>query len=162
MDAPKQPKKPKSPARHAYDFLSGFPLATALLLLLGLLTWFATLEQIDKGLYPTLNKYFHWKSIGLLPEINGKLLPLPLPGGYWVSALLVLNMTLGGIVRIRKGWRQAGNIISHFGIIFMLLGGGRAPAGRWRAAGRNCRCGRSAGGWQDAGGTRRRASTRWG
>lgn len=126
MDASKPPKKPTSPVRLAYDFLSGFPLATVLLLLLGVLTWFATLEQIDKGLYPTLNKYFHWKSIGLLPEINGKLLPFPLPGGYWVSALLVVNMTLGGIVRIRKGWRQVGNLISHFGIIFMLVGGGVA------------------------------------
>ena len=32
----------------AFDILSGFGLATILLLLLGLLTWFATLEQIDK------------------------------------------------------------------------------------------------------------------
>ena len=126
MDAPQKPKTPKSPARAAYDFLSGFALATVLLLLLGVLTWFATLEQIDRGLYPTLNKYFHWKSIGLLPEINGKVIPLPLPGGYWVSALLLVNMTLGGIVRIRKGWRQCGNLIAHFGIVFMLLGGGVA------------------------------------
>ncbi len=109
-----------------YDFLSGFKLATALLLLLGLLTWLATLEQIDNGLHQTLNKYFHWQAFWLLPEINGKTVPLPLPGGYWVSALLLVNMTLGGIVRIRKGWKQAGNLIAHFGIIFMLLGGGVA------------------------------------
>jgi len=126
MDAPQNTRKPKPPWRVAYDFLSGFPLATALLIILGLLTWFATLEQIDKGLYPTLNKYFHWQSPWLLPEINGKLVPLPLPGGYWVCALLLVNMTLGGIVRIRKGWRQSGNLIAHFGIIFMLLGGGVA------------------------------------
>ena len=43
--------------------LSGFGLATITLLLLGLLTWFATLEQVDNGLYPTLNKYFDWKSV---------------------------------------------------------------------------------------------------
>lgn len=126
MDDSPAPFRPKSLLRQTYDFLSGFKLATALLLLLGLLTWFATLEQIDKGLYPTLNKYFHWQSFGLIPEINGKMVPLPLPGGYWVSALLLLNMTLGGIIRIRKGWRQVGNLISHFGIIFMLLGGGVA------------------------------------
>jgi hypothetical protein len=120
----------KSPFRKAYDFLSGFHLATATLLLLFVLTWLATLEQIDNGLYPTLNKYFSWKSWYLVPdmvpEINGKKLPLFLPGGYYVCAVLLLNMILGGIIRIRKGPKQIGNIISHFGIVFMLLGGGVA------------------------------------
>jgi len=126
MDDSPAPSKPISRLRQAYDFLSGFKLATALLLVLCLLTWLATLEQIDKGLYPTLNKYFHWQALWLIPEVNGKIVPLVLPGGYWVSALLLVNMTLGGIVRIRKGWRQAGNLIAHFGIVFMLLGGGVA------------------------------------
>lgn len=121
-----QLKPSRSIAGKTFDVLSGFGLATILLLLLGLLTWFATLEQIDKGLYPTLNKYFHWKSVFLLPEIKGKIVPLPLLGGYWAGALLLLNLTLGGIIRIRKGWKHAGNLISHFGIIFMLVAGGVA------------------------------------
>lgn len=120
------PKPSRSIAGKSFDVLSGFGLATILLLLLGLLTWFATLEQIDKGLYPTLNKYFHWKSVFLLPEIKGKIVPLPLLGGYWAGALLLLNLTLGGVIRIRKGWKHAGNLISHFGIIFMLVAGGVA------------------------------------
>ena len=120
----------KSPLRKIYDFLSGFHLATATLLLLFVLTWLATLEQVDNGLYPTLNKYFSWKAPYLIPdmvpEINGKKLPVILPGGYYVCAVLLLNMILGGIVRIRKGPEQIGNLISHFGIVFMLLGGGVA------------------------------------
>lgn len=123
-------KKEKSFFRKTYDFLAGFHLATVTFLLLLLLTWLATLEQIDNGLYPTLNKYFSWKSPWLIPdmtpEINGKKLPFILPGGYYVCAVLLVNMILGGIVRIRKGWKQAGNLISHFGIVFMLLGGGVA------------------------------------
>lgn len=119
-------KHEKSALRKIYDFLSGFKLATALLLLLLLLTWLATLEQIDQGLYPTLNKYFSWKTPWFTPEINGKTVPVVLPGGYYVSALLLVNMILGGIVRIRKGPKQIGNLISHFGIVFMLLGGGVA------------------------------------
>ncbi|MDE0835810.1 MAG: cytochrome c biogenesis protein ResB [Akkermansiaceae bacterium] len=124
------PATGKSLFRKVYDFLSGFHLATVTLLLLLLLTWLATLEQIDHGLYPTLNKYFSWKSWYLIPdmvpEINGKKLPIFLPGGYYVCALLLVNMILGGIIRIRKGPKQIGNLISHFGIIFMLLGGGVA------------------------------------
>ncbi len=120
------PAKSRSAIRIAYDFLSGFHVATATLLLLLVLTWLATLEQIDSGLYPTLTKYFSWKSPWLIPELNGKKVPIILPGGYYVSALLLVNMILGGIIRIRKGWRQVGNLISHFGIVFMLLGGGVA------------------------------------
>lgn len=126
---PTQPgdgKETKAWYRKVYDILSGFHLATATLLLLLVLTWLATLEQIDSGLYPTLNKYFSWKALFLIPEINGKIVPIILPGGYWVSAVLLLNMILGGIIRIRKGWRQVGNLIAHFGIIFMLIGGGVA------------------------------------
>lgn len=117
----------KSLLRVIYDFLSGFKLATALLLLLLLLTWLATLEQIDEGLHLTLNKYFSWKSFYLIPKINGHdIWWLILPGGYYVCAVLLVNMILGGVVRIRKGPKQIGNLISHFGIIFMLLGGGVA------------------------------------
>ncbi len=123
---PISPKPARSIPGRVFDVLSGFGLATILLLILGLLTWFATLEQIDTGLYPTLNKYFHWKSVFLLPEIKGKMVPLPLPGGYWVGALLLVNLTLGGVIRIRKGWKHAGNLISHIGIIFMLVAGGVA------------------------------------
>ena len=121
-------KPPKTVFWKIYDVLAGFHLATITFLLLFLLTWLATLEQIDFGLYPTLNKYFSWKTPWLIPdmtpEINGKKLPFILPGGYYVCAVLLVNMILGGIVRIRKGWKQAGNLISHFGIVFMLIGGG--------------------------------------
>jgi hypothetical protein len=119
-------KPARSIARRIFDVLSGFGLATILLILLGLLTWFATLEQVEHGLYPTLNKYFDWKSFFLLPEIKGKTVPLPLPGGYWVGVVLLVNLTLGGVIRIRKGWKHAGNLIAHFGIIFMLVAGGVA------------------------------------
>ncbi len=122
--SPERAKTQPSIGKKIFDFLSGFHLATALLLILGLLTWLATLEQIDQGLYATLNKYFNWKSVIIVPEIKGKMVPLPLLSGYWVGAILLVNLILGGVIRIRKGWKHAGNLISHFGIIFMLIAGG--------------------------------------
>ncbi len=122
----KPPRAPRSIGVILFDFFSGFGLATVTLLLLGVLTWFATLEQIDNGLYPTLNKYFDWRSVVLLPEIKGKIVPLPLPGGYWVGVVLLINLILGGVIRIRKGAAHIGNLISHLGIILMLIGGGVA------------------------------------
>lgn len=123
---PSTPRAARSIPGRVFDFLSGFGLATVLLLLLGVLTWFATLEQIDNGLYPTLNKYFDWRSVVILPELNGKMVPLPLPGGYWTGVVLLINLTLGGVIRIRKGWKHVGNLIAHLGIIFMLVAGGVA------------------------------------
>lgn len=139
-----EPKhNPSSIGQRLFDWLSGFGLATCLLLLMGLLTWLATLEQIYSGLHATLLKYFHWQAWYLIPEINGKIvgiplgdwtipnteldaIPLILPGGYWVGALLLVNLTLGGVVRARKGWKHAGNLIAHAGIILMLIAGGVA------------------------------------
>ncbi|MES2475040.1 MAG: cytochrome c biogenesis protein ResB [Verrucomicrobiota bacterium] len=128
-ETPPSAKAPRSLPGKVFDVLSGFGLATILLLLLALLTLFATLEQVDFGLYPTLNKYFatDWRHIFVLPElyVNGKYLPIPpVPGGYWLCALLLVNMILGGIIRIKKGWNHVGNLISHFGIVLMLVGGG--------------------------------------
>jgi hypothetical protein len=43
-----------------------------------------------------------------------------------VGVVLLINLTLGGVIRIRKGWKHVGNLIAHFGIIFMLVAGGVA------------------------------------
>jgi hypothetical protein len=124
---------PSLPVR-IFQVLSGFGLATSLLVILMILTWLATLEQVQHGLHMTLEKYFHYSkpwvfpdAAVLFPNLAGqdKYLP-PLPGGYWVCALLVVNLTLGGIIRIRKGWKTIGVLLAHFGIIFMIVAGGVA------------------------------------
>lgn len=124
-------KRPKSFGVWLWDLLSGFGLATCLLLMLALLTWLATMEQVEHGLYPTLRKYFDWRAwyikpdwpMEWLPEINGNKLTLPLPGGYWVCVVLFVNLVLGGIVRARKGWKKAGALVSHCGILLLLAAG---------------------------------------
>ena len=109
----------------ALNFLASLKLASVLLLLLMVLTFFGTLEQVDYGLHATIQKYFTWKNFIVIPDIriNGKLLPIPLPGAYWVSALMFVNMLLGGVIRMKQNWKKAGIIVSHFGILFLLLGG---------------------------------------
>lgn len=118
------PRPPRPPlAKRLLGFLSGFGLATALLLILGLLTWFATLEQIEGGLHATLAKYFDWRAWVVIPKINGETIPIPLPGGYWTCVLLFVNLALGGVLRMRKGVRQIGVLIAHAGILFLLVAG---------------------------------------
>lgn len=113
-----------------FHLLAGFPLAVILMLILLLQTWLATLEQVDYGLHATLRKYFDpsaWYILGelRLPEFMGsKALTIPMLGGYWVLGLFFVNLLLGGIVRARKGWSKAGVLISHSGILLMILSAG--------------------------------------
>jgi hypothetical protein len=113
-----------------WKFFSGFGLATVLLVLLGVQTWLATLEMVEAGLLATLHKYFHWTSWYVLAKMpvfgTDVKLVIPMPGGYWVCALLMVNMFLGGLIRARKGWKTVGVLMSHFAIIFMIAAGGVA------------------------------------
>ena len=110
-------------------FFSGFGLAVTCLLLLLILTWLSTLEQPAKGLYEVQKRYYDAEAwyvvpeLDWLPKINGKPVSLPLPGAYLVSAVLFVNLFLGGILRIRKGWKNIGVIISHFSMISLLIAG---------------------------------------
>lgn len=116
-------KKGRSVWSRAFRILAGFELATICLLLLFAATFFGTIEQTHVGLYQTLQKYFDMEAIFIIPELNGKIVPLPLPGTFWVCAVLCVNMTLGGLVRIRKGWKTVGVIIAHFSMIFLMVAG---------------------------------------
>jgi hypothetical protein len=107
----------KSVLKGILDFFSSLGLSCTLLILLALLTYLGTIDQVDNGLFDAQKKYFEslivWKAIG----------PFPLPGAYLVMIVLFVNLVLGGIVRIRKGWATAGVIIGHVGILMMLGAG---------------------------------------
>jgi len=45
------------------------------------------------------------------------------PGGITVMGLLAINLLVGGILRLRMGWRVAGVLITHLAVVFMLVAG---------------------------------------
>ena len=100
-------------------FFSSLGLSASLLLLLALLTYLGTLDQVDNGLFEAQRKYFEsiWVKQPLGP------IWIPLPGAYLVMVLLFVNLVVGGMVRIRKGWATAGVIVTHVGILLMLVAG---------------------------------------
>ena len=120
----KKGRKQRSIGWWVFRVLAGYELAILCLFLLFAATFFGTLEQTQVGLYQTLRKYFDMEALFIIPRLNGKIIPFPLPGTFWVCSVLFINMTLGGLIRARKGWKTAGVLISHFGILFMLLAGG--------------------------------------
>ena len=98
---------------------SSLGLSCALLMILGLLTWLGTLEQVNTGLHEVQKKYF--ESFFLVHRTEWFVIPLP--GANLVLCLLCLNLIVGGLVRIRKGWATAGIMVAHVGIVFMLTAG---------------------------------------
>jgi hypothetical protein len=67
-------------------------------------------------------KYFSPSTFFIRPLYNGYNLPLFLPNAYWVGMLFFLNLLLGTIFRARWRWATAGILISHGGILFLLVG----------------------------------------
>ena len=107
-------------ARSILQILASYGFAIVLLALLFLLTLLGTLEQVDHGLYEAQKKYF--ESFFLVYELYDAI-PIPLPGGYLVMALLFVYMLFGAILRAPKSWTRPGMLIAHAGILIMLLGG---------------------------------------
>ena len=121
---PPRPKAGRGPLGLAVAFLASYGFACVLLLLLCLLVFLGTLEQVDHGLFEVQKRYFnspflvHWLELGA-----GLSLPIPLPGVHLLLALLSVNLLLGGLVRIQKSSRTLGIIVAHLGIALLLLGG---------------------------------------
>lgn len=101
------------------DVFSSLWLSALLLSLLALLTWLGTLEQVDHGLYEVQKKYF--ESFFLFHEVGP--ISIPLPGANLVMWLLLVNIVIGGIVRMRKTKATIGVLITHLGIILLLVAG---------------------------------------
>jgi hypothetical protein len=115
--------KPKSLPGQLFAFLSSYGLAITVLTFLLLITFLGTLSQKDIGLLDSQRKYFDsWWLIHDL-DLGGTLIPVPLPGGGLLMVILFFNMLCGAVIRIRKGWRTIGVLISHLAIMFMLAAG---------------------------------------
>ncbi|QDV07128.1 Cytochrome c biogenesis protein Ccs1 [Planctomycetes bacterium Poly30] len=112
-------KKPTTLPGKLFAALGSFWLAIALLVNLFLLTWLGTLEQVEKGIHAVQGEYFEsWLVLAKAGPIK-----LLLPGGYVTMGLFVVNLFVGGLVRIRKTKATIGIIIAHVGIALMMAGG---------------------------------------
>lgn len=112
-------KRARSLGGRIGSVLGSMRLAFVLLLLLGLLTFLGTLEQVEYGLYDVQKKYF--ESYALVHWAGP--VPIPLPGANLVLSLLGINLFVGGVLRLRRSWATAGILVTHVGIAFLLLSG---------------------------------------
>ncbi|MFO1078066.1 MAG: cytochrome c biogenesis protein ResB [Planctomycetota bacterium] len=117
---PARMRKPSGPVALAAAALGSMKLTVVLIVLLALLTWLGTLAQVDDGIYYVQRDYFEswivWPRLGPVS--------FPLPGAVPVLGLLFVNLIVGGIARMRWSLRNAGILITHFGIALLLAAGG--------------------------------------
>lgn len=100
--------------------LGSYSLSVVLLLALLLLVLFGTLEQTRIGLYEAQQKYF--ESFFLTHRLFGAI-PIPLPGGYLLLALVFASMLTGAIIGAPKRMTRPGLLIAHGGILLLILAG---------------------------------------
>jgi len=91
-------------------------LTVVCLLLLTVLVVWGTVYQADHGLYQAQQKFFHsWFFL-----VFGF---IPFPGTVLVMFVLFFNLVNSLFFRLRFRWSNIGNIITHMGIIVLLVGG---------------------------------------
>ncbi len=103
------------------DLFNSLKLTVTLLALSILLVFAATLDQVNIGIWGVQQKYFH--SLFVLWTIPGTHIPLPVfPGGYLLGGLLLINLTTAFVFRFKLQAKKIGVILSHLGLILLLLG----------------------------------------
>jgi hypothetical protein len=105
----------------ALKFISSLRLTVALLSLSLVLVFVGTIAQVEYGLWDTQVRFFrsffiYWKPTG------GEFGIPVLPGGYLLGWALLVNLLAAHYVRFKFAWSRLGIFMTHFGLIFLLLG----------------------------------------
>jgi cytochrome c biogenesis factor len=102
-----------------FDVLSSMRFGVFCLSLFFVIVLLGTFAQIEHGIFYTQSQYFH--SWFLLVPFGSVRLPV-FPGGALVGMLLVINLILGSVFRIKWSWKKCGLLLVHVGMIVLLLG----------------------------------------
>ncbi|HEV2692763.1 MAG TPA: cytochrome c biogenesis protein ResB [Verrucomicrobiae bacterium] len=96
-------------------------LTVTLLAFAIVLVFIGTLAQVDEGLYGAQARYFRqWFIFGI--DLFGKKIPLPLPGGYLIGTLMLINLLAAHIYRFQLSVKKIGIQLAHSGVILLLVG----------------------------------------
>lgn len=108
--------------------LASVRLTLVLLSLSMILIFVATLEQVRIGIRGAQAEFFEsMYGIWYYPDQfwGGKFfsfLPIPIPGGYLLGGLLIVNLVAAFIVRFQWNSKKIGIQLIHLGIILLLVG----------------------------------------
>ena len=109
------------------NLFSSLRLTVILLSLSLLLVFFGTIDQVEFGIWETQKRYF--ESFFVVWEFpnHSELfkflywLKIPLPGGYLLGILLLINLLAAHALRFKLKWKKSGLFLIHFGLIMLLV-----------------------------------------
>lgn len=102
-------------------FFCSLELTIACLFLGLLLIFIGTLAQVHMGIHQVQAQIFHsWLAWWSAPDGTWRV-PV-LPGGFLIGGVLLVNLIAAFIYRFELSWQKCGLLVSHFGLIVLLLG----------------------------------------
>ncbi len=107
--------------RPSLQRLASLRLTVVLIVLSIALVLVATLDQVNVGLLVVQQKYL--RTFFVYGRLPGTSIVVPVfPGGYLVGGLLLLNLIAAHVSRFRSGWKNAGLLLTHSGLILLIVG----------------------------------------
>jgi ABC-type transport system involved in cytochrome c biogenesis permease subunit len=108
------------------DTLASLKLTVLLLILSMILILLGTLEQVHWGIWHVQKVYFSsW--VCFYPMDPTAVLRIPLPAGFTLGALLIINLAFAHVRHFKATAAKVGNLMIHAGLL-LLLGGGFVTA----------------------------------
>ena len=112
----------------AIKLLTSLRLTVILLSFSMALVFFGTLDQVNTGIHVTQKRYFEslfvfWQYPDTLPfgDFLGGWFGIPMPGGYTIGILLLINLIAAHIQRFQWTLKKVGIQIVHAGLILLLF-----------------------------------------
>lgn len=115
--------------RSIFLFFSSIRLTVVLLALSIVLVFFGTLDQVHFGIHETQKRYFEsliaiWQYPLEWPAGQQlRWLHLPMPGGYLLGGLLLINLICAHFRYYRPGWKRIGIALTHAGLLLLIISG---------------------------------------
>jgi hypothetical protein len=124
------------PIKQLFKPLASLRLSIVLFVLSMFLVFCGTLAQMDNGLWAILSGFFRawvaWIPLQVFVRfgqvffwfpktwhVSGS---FPFPGGYILGGALLINLIAAHLVRFRVSWKRSGILLTHAGIIILMLG----------------------------------------
>lgn len=101
-------------------FLVSLRLTVWLLILGMILIFWATLAQVELGVWGVQERFFHCWIV--TERIPGTALFAPFPGGYIIGWALFINLVAAHIDRFKFTFNKLGIQLTHIGVIMLLVG----------------------------------------
>jgi len=119
-------QKKANSGRRLIDTLASLKLTVLLLILSMILILLGTLEQVHWGIWHVQKVYFSsW--FCFYPMDPTAPLRIPLPAGFTLGALLIINLAFAHVRHFKATAAKVGNLMIHAGLL-LLLGGGFVTA----------------------------------